>query len=96
MAISVTIDQRDALQRARHVCLLDTPSQLLRAALDGDQSARRALVDAWPGDTGAKSNRVRLDPVVHAELVAKAPEGRNGRPSATAGITQMIKEWNDG
>ena len=95
MAISATPEQCNALLRARHACLLDTASQLLRAALDGDQAARHALVEAWPGNDGTKTHRVRIDPALLAELVAKAPRGRPGRPSATAGITALVKGWTD-
>lgn len=96
MAFSVTAAQRAALLMARHACLLDTPSQLLRAALNADQAALRALADAWPGYDGVKTHRVRLDPAVLAELVAKAPRGKSGRPSATAGITALLKEFENG
>lgn len=50
--IRLTTSEVDALREARFRCRMDTPSELLRAAIDGDETAVKALREAWPKGEG--------------------------------------------
>ena len=52
-SVSFSESEAEALREARFRCRVDTASDLLRAALRGDEAALGALRDTWPGPSEA-------------------------------------------
>jgi hypothetical protein len=46
--VQITESEAIALREARFRCRMDSPSEVLRAALDGNEAALAALRESWP------------------------------------------------
>ncbi|KKN87445.1 hypothetical protein LCGC14_0259000 [marine sediment metagenome] len=95
--ISLTEACAAALDEARWVTRARRPTDLLAAALDGDEAALAAIAKGWPADTaGARTQFLWVRPAVLQRLAALA-YGAKDKPAkgpqapALLGIAEMIR-----
>ena len=96
--ISLTKECAAALEEARWSTRSECTSDLLAAALDGSQTALKAIAEGWPADTaGERTDFPWIRPAEIERLSAMAhdapeqPRRRGPKGAGIDGITEMLR-----